>query len=172
MLVYLFRHGPAGRRDPSRWPDDSLRPLTPRGVERTRQAARGLARIERDATAIWTSPLLRAMQTATILSEELGLEDALETTELLAPGDAHRGVIHRLAEADPSSNIFLVGHEPDLGRLAGYMLFGAPASSLPLKKAGLCVVAFDGAPHAGTGELEAFMPPKLLRRLARKGARV
>src|SRR5262245_40196115 len=64
LLVILFRHGPAGRSDPKRWPDDRDRPLTTDGEKRTRQAAEGLARLLRDEElariAVWTSPLVRA----------------------------------------------------------------------------------------------------------------
>ena len=172
MLIYFFRHGPAGHRDPTRWPDDAQRPLTAHGIERTREAARGLARIERNGTQVWTSPLERAAQTATILSEELGLEDALETVDLLAPGDAHRAIVQRLGAIDPASTVFLVGHEPDLGRLASFLLFGSPGIQLALKKAGVCSLAFEGAVRPGAGRLQAFLPPKVLRRLARKEAHV
>ena len=65
MRIVLFRHGPAGRRDDRRWPDDGLRPLTPRGKERTEQAARGLARALA-LTRIVTSPLVRATQSADV----------------------------------------------------------------------------------------------------------
>ena len=57
MRILLFRHGPAGERDPEQWPDDRLRPLTPKGIERTRRAARGLLRLEGRPRVVLTSPL-------------------------------------------------------------------------------------------------------------------
>src|SRR5439155_14034891 len=138
---------------PARWPDDAQRPLTARGAERTRLAARGLARVERSGTAILTSPYVRATETATILGEELGLEDTIETTELLAPSDAHRAMLHRLAAMEDSSRVFLVGHEPDLGKLAGFLLFGTTNTALPLRKAGACALSFEGTVRAGAAEL-------------------
>ena len=34
MFIYIARHAWAGDRGDPRWPDDSLRELTPEGVER------------------------------------------------------------------------------------------------------------------------------------------
>src|ERR1051325_184968 len=71
MRVYLFRHGHAGQRDSSRWPNDDLRPLATRGRERPRDAPEGLPGFERETAVIWSSPLTRAIQTARILGESL-----------------------------------------------------------------------------------------------------
>src|SRR5437762_3410272 len=60
----------------------------------------------------------------------------------------------------------LVGHEPDLGKLAGSLVFGAPRA-LPLKKAGACAIDFAGPVEAGAGQLAWFMSPKQLRALSR-----
>jgi phosphohistidine phosphatase len=173
MRVYLLRHGPAGSRDPSRWPDDAARPLSPRGRERTEEAVRGLARLEPAPTVILTSPLVRAEQTAKLLRQAYdGRKVSLESLDALAPGGSYRAVLQRLVSLGTNDAVFLVGHEPDLGKLAGVLSFGAPASSLPLKKAGAVAVAFDGEVRAGAGRLRWFLPPRILRRLARKGVKV
>jgi phosphohistidine phosphatase len=169
MRLILFRHGPAGERDASRWPDDSLRPLSPRGAERTRAAARGLERIEPGVSGIVTSPLARALGTAAILEEVF--EDAtIERLDALSPGGSYRQVIEHAAAWGGDGPLVLVGHEPDLGKLAGVLLFGAP-TPLPLKKAGACAIDFDDAPAAGKGRLRWFLTPRMLRRGAgRKSA--
>ncbi|MFI5371273.1 MAG: SixA phosphatase family protein [Candidatus Eisenbacteria bacterium] len=172
MRIILFRHGPAGRRDPGRWPDDGERPLTRRGAERTEAAAYGLARFARGEVAIWTSPLLRADATATLARHAFDLEKPLERMDALAPGGSYREVMTRLAAVDSGACIVLVGHEPDLGKLAGMLLFGAPARSLPLKKAGACVIDFAGPVEPGAGHLHAFLPPRALRRTARRRSQV
>jgi phosphohistidine phosphatase len=166
MRIILFRHGPAGRRDPARWPDDSERPLTKRGIERTESAARGLRRFAEGDTRVLTSPLARAAATAAIARTALGLDAAVETFDPLGPGGSYRAVLARVASAESGGCVVLVGHEPDLGKLAGMLLFGAPARSLPLKKAGACVIDFTAAPEPGAGHLHAFLPPRMLRRLA------
>lgn len=169
MRVILFRHGPAGHRDESRWPDDSLRPLSPKGVKRTRAAASGLARLERDIAIIATSPLLRASETAELL-REMAPSASFETLETLVPGGSSRKTIEWCAGHEQDGAIVLVGHEPDLGRLAGVMLLGT-AWPMTLRKAGACGIEFEEGVKAGAGQLEWFLPPRVLRSLARKKAR-
>ncbi len=171
MQVILFRHGPAGGRDAARWPDDAQRPLSSKGEQRTLAAALGLARLAGDITQIATSPLLRATQTADVLNGVLDLPAPPVVLGALAPGQGYRRVIEWLHAQDSEASVVLVGHEPDLGKLAGVLLFGAPAA-LPFKKAGACQVSFVGEVAAGAGRLKWFLPPKELRRLAKRGSKV
>lgn len=166
MRLILFRHGPAGEADATKWPDDRLRPLTPRGMRRTREAARGLARLEPGVTLIVSSPLERAVQTAAILRDVLEIEAPVVEQPELAVGGAIRELLKALPEGTEGEAIVLVGHEPHLGKLAGTLLFGAPAH-MPIKKAGACAVQFDGPPQSGAGQLAWFLPPRALRRLKR-----
>ena len=172
MRVILFRHGPAGQRNPAHWPDDGARPLTKRGAERTEAAALGVARFARGKVLVWSSPLVRASATAELAGTAFELDGAIELLDALAPGGSYRQIMTRLAAAASGGSVVLVGHEPDLGKLAGMLLFGAPARSLPLKKAGACVIDFTGPVEAGAGHLHAFLPPRALRRLAHRGSPV
>jgi phosphohistidine phosphatase len=169
MKLVLFRHGPAGQRDPRRWPDDALRPLTTRGEERTRGAARGLRRLlGSDPVAIITSPYTRCASTAMIVAECFETGRVTEH-EALEPGGSYRNIIALLGDRKPGETLVLIGHEPDLGRLAGTLLFGAP-SPLPLRKAGACVLQFVGRVEPGAAILHGFYPPRTLRRLAGRKA--
>jgi phosphohistidine phosphatase len=174
MRLHLFRHGPAGSRDASRWPDDAARPLTEHGIERTARAAAGFARlVHGERLAMWSSPLERTLQTARILVAALDRDLELEECEALAPEASIDDLVHRIAVARRSADaLVLVGHEPALGRLAGHLVFGTPDHALPLKKAGACTLVCDGPIRPGSATLKALLPPRLLRRLAGKGARV
>ncbi len=167
MRLLLFRHGPAGERDPLRWPDDRDRPLTEKGIERTRQAVRGVLSLEPPFTHVFTSPLVRAEQSADVLVEQADLECERESLDSLIPGGSWRRTLSALERLPADAMVALVGHEPDLGKLAGVLLFGAP-SALPLKKAGACCIDFDTKSAAGAGTLRWFLPPRCLRRLAGK----
>jgi phosphohistidine phosphatase len=166
MRVILFRHAPAESRDPGRWPDDDERPLTPRGLQRARKAARGVAWLERGITHVITSPAARAAATAEVLWSALGDEVQREEARALAPAGSWRECLRRLAEEPPDSVVALVGHEPDLGKLAGVLLFGAP-TALPIKKAGACAIDLERA-APGAGHLRWWLPPRALRALARR----
>jgi phosphohistidine phosphatase len=164
MLLILFRHGPAGKADPSTWPDDAKRPLTPRGEERTREAAAGLARLlDSEVREILTSPYVRCARTAEIAAQALGAR--VRALDELEPGGSIAALLEELQSVAEDDLVVLVGHEPDLGKLAGKLVLGKPAA-LPLKKAGACGLRFDGPPASGKGSLEWHVTPRILRRLA------
>jgi phosphohistidine phosphatase len=167
MLIVLLRHGPAATRDEKKWPDDGQRPLTERGKERTRLASNGLARVIPSPDRIYTSPLVRAVETARIFGDAAGIE-RVDTLEALSPGSPMIRIHEALAKHRGDATIVLVGHEPDLGLLAGHFVGGAP---LPLKKAGACAITLEGKPRARGGDLRWLLAPSILRRLGRKKAR-
>ena len=167
MRLVLLRHGPAGTRNPLSWPNDHERPLTDKGLARTRRACDGLARLEPETAVILSSPLRRCVQTAECLREIMSSPEPVRYTEVLSPGGSWRDVLGALEALHEMSTVALVGHEPDLGRLAGVLLFGAPAA-LPLRKAGACCIEFETRCAPGRGRLRWFLPPRSLRRLARQ----
>jgi len=72
MRIYLFRHGEAlSKEDPS-VSSDAERPLIDEGIKRTRQAAEGMNNMGLTFDAVFTSPWLRARQTAQVACEALG----------------------------------------------------------------------------------------------------
>jgi phosphohistidine phosphatase len=130
----------------------------------------GLRRIEKSVQRLMTSPFKRADRTARIVSRVLEIEQ-VETLEALAPGGSHRKIIEALNRQPSSDTVVLVGHEPDLGALAGLLVFGNSAA-LVLKKAGACSIRFDSAIGPGAGKLEWVAPPRVLCRVTRKSVAV
>ncbi|HET9361040.1 MAG TPA: phosphoglycerate mutase family protein, partial [Vicinamibacterales bacterium] len=68
--LYLVRHAIAAERGEA-WPDDDTRPLTERGIARFKEGVAGLGRLDAVIDEILTSPLVRARQTADLLSAGL-----------------------------------------------------------------------------------------------------
>ena len=130
MKRYLIRHATAIARGGH--VVDEHRSLTPRGRESFRLTARKMAKKGTMPDAIITSPLVRAVQTAEILSEALAFEGKLVVSPELAPG-FNVAKLHRiLTSFKETYKVVLVGHETDLGEVAGTLLkLGRP---LPLKK--------------------------------------
>jgi phosphohistidine phosphatase len=158
MQLFLFRHGIAESRDAAG--SDAQRALTNEGTDRTRLAAKGLARLIDPPQVILTSPLRRAVETAELLSEPLG--PAAETWELLAQGEP--ADLHRALRWHTEPGVMLVGHEPTLSQLAELVCFGETWGRLDLKKAGC---AWLEAPigrreSGGPGQLQALLPPAAL----------
>jgi phosphohistidine phosphatase len=162
--LYLVRHAIAAERG-EQWPDDTKRPLTDVGIARFKEAVEGLKWLDVEIDEIFTSPLVRAKQTATLLAHGLGNKTSVKTLESLAPGHTPRQVINELSRTAKRHRIALVGHEPGLGELAAHLLGAARA--LPFKKGGVSYIAIQGLTSRRPGELEWCLPPRVLRRLAR-----
>ena len=121
----------------------------------------GLAALDPDIGLIASSPFARAWQTARVLAHVLDV-GVVEELEDLCPGGSRPRILEFLASRTSNRTALLVGHEPDLGELAGALLFGTP-TSLSLKKAGACAIRFEGEPCEGGGRLSWLMPPRLLK---------
>jgi phosphohistidine phosphatase len=162
MRVVLFRHGIATDRADHSCPPDPARPLTAKGVERTRRAARGLARLGVSPDVILTSPYTRAVQTAEIAADTLGHAGELQQVEDLLPSaDPHR--FASLVGGDESGEILCAGHNPHLSCLLSLLIAGDTEPVLWLKKAGAAAIELDDPFERG--ELLWLMPPRALRRL-------
>jgi phosphohistidine phosphatase len=165
MDIVIVRHGPAADRDPSRWPDDSRRPLTPDGARATRRAAKGLASLRPTVDRVITSPATRAHATAEIFREVLEVEAELETWEELEPDAAPGPVIERLQRLSRRRGILLVGHEPTLGELLGLSVTGESVPIARFSKAGAAQITFPKEPRPGAAEIGWVLTRKQLERL-------
>jgi phosphohistidine phosphatase len=165
--LLIVRHGPAGDRE--EWErtgkDDAFRPLTPKGKKEVRKAAAGLVRVVPTLNLIATSPWTRAKQTAEIVNQEYGVD--LDEAEQLTADHRPEELGSWLAEQKDREAVALVGHEPHLGLLVGYLLTGNSDSFVDLKKGGACLIAMDDPSRPGTGCLEWLMTDRELRRLGR-----
>jgi phosphohistidine phosphatase len=161
MEIYLVRHAQAGERDPERWPDDSQRPLTKKGIRRFERSAKGIVSLVPEVDVVLASPYRRTWQTAEIL-EDAGWPGPLRLDELIKsePGALFRA----LTRYEDLSSIALVGHEPHLSRFATALLGRAPWGEM--KKGALAKLSQEALNlSAGTTTLDYYLPPKVLRKL-------
>jgi phosphohistidine phosphatase len=166
MNILIFRHGIAEAISADG--DDASRPLTRDGITKTREAARGLARLVDPPGVILTSPKVRAVQTADLLGRVFELKP--EVLDVLATGSPQE-IIRRLSRRKEES-MFLVGHEPTLGELIEQLCTGGNTKRfVVLKKAGCaCVEAKRQASgKLMSGRLHWLATPKLLREIGKKG---
>lgn len=159
-----MRHGIAFEQDASRWPDDRDRPLTDEGQAAFRKASRGLSRIVSRVDVLLSSPLVRARQTAEILTEEAGWPEPA-SADALEPERAAPDVVEALRPYASEDTVAVVGHEPQLGRVIAFLLTGSDDSdSFSLKKGGAACVAFEGFPPE-EAVLRWLLTPKIERAL-------
>ena len=117
MEILLVRHGHAvddapGLGDAGRW-------LSARGRKTTRRVARWLAESKKRRPAlIWTSPLVRATQTAEILAAYADYKGEIRALAELSPGRDPGDLRKLLGEERELGLLALVGHEPSLSTLA------------------------------------------------------
>jgi phosphohistidine phosphatase len=128
-------------------PDDE-RPLTDRGVSQAEAAGRALARLGAHIDTCLTSPKRRAVQTARLACESLGITPIVEPALSGEPFDAHELI------AGQGDDVLLVGHDPSF-TLTVHDLTGAQSR---LRKGGLAGIA--------KGELVVLMRPAELAAIA------
>jgi len=160
MDLWLLRHAMAEERSSSGRDED--RELTADGVKRARAVARGLAAMDPGIGLILTSPYTRARQTAAPAAEALGLERKVRPSRTLEPDRAPEEVLTEL-EGQEAEGILLVGHQPHLGILLGYLVAGG-RTEIPMKKAAIARVTIEGR---GRASLRALLPARVLEELGR-----
>jgi len=163
MQLYIVRHGIAVDREDPKCPPDPDRYLTEEGVEKTKQVAAGVAAMGVTADLIFTSPYVRAAQTAEIFAAALEYaKPKIRRTDLLLPGAEPSLLFRDLAKERQASSVFLFGHAPQLDDIIATAL-GSKRHLTALKKAGVALVELKrvSPPMAA---LVWLATPKLLRK--------
>lgn len=143
MEIILIRHGDAveaapGLGDPGRW-------LTEKGRRMTRKVGKWLdKRKSRRPVQIWTSNLVRAVQTAEIIAREVGVKGEVTAIAELLPGADPNALLRLVGTYDGPGPLALVGHEPSLSLLAR-LLMGNDAAVPELKKSGVYCIGYEPA---------------------------
>jgi phosphohistidine phosphatase len=133
--LYFLRHAKAvSRADWDR--DDSLRPLTERGLEDAARMAGFVAKLGLAIDAIVSSPYARAYATADIMARHLNMPDKLVSDDRMIPG-FDLGRLEDILQDHPDVEaLMLVGHEPDFSNVVGRLVGGR----IIMKKGGLAYV--------------------------------
>lgn len=157
MKLYFLRHAAALDGE-----DDAQRPLSATGRRQSRKLARALRRAGVRFDLAFSSPLVRARQTADIVlditNEGLPLR-AQVSAALLNDADAETFADWLARLPADAAHVLLVGHEPSLSARVRRLLGLACADALELAKGALaCVKTTD---HR-SGSLKFLLTPKVL----------
>jgi phosphohistidine phosphatase len=120
--VFLVRHAEA--IDETLELRDPMRHLTADGRRQATSLGDRLRWHDCVPTHVWTSPLVRAVQTAELVVQVLKIDVAVDVLPPLAPGESARAVQQAVQSLDASSIVMLVGHEPGMSGV-GALLVGA-----------------------------------------------
>jgi len=158
MNLFALRHGIAVDLGTEGCVRDPERVLTPKGEKKTRRVAKAIKEMELSFDLLLSSPYVRARQTADIVADELGMD--VELTDALIPRAEIQKLLQALESHRPApQNVMIVGHEPHLSELVGYLLAGADRSFVTLKKSGFCKLAIRSLKPAHA-TLEWLLTPK------------
>lgn len=149
MDLILWRHAEAEDGAP-----DLERRLTDKGRKQAARMAKWLRERLPKNYRLLSSPAARAQQTA----------EALETPKIvdsLAPGAAPRSLLKAAQWPDYDGVVIVVGHQPDLGCVAAYLVSGANVE-WSLKKGALWWLSYRKRNGESQVVVRAVMSPDLL----------
>lgn len=162
MVIYFLRHASAGekRANPKQ---DEKRPLDKQGIEQAREIGRALAALDTQIDAIISSPLTRATQTASLVSNELGFDEKIRLDPALRPEaqfESFRAMLSKLVKLDA---VMVVGHNPTLSEFCSLLLTAEGYDVVvDLKKGAVARVEYTGKKNA---VLQWCLTPKLVKSL-------
>ncbi|RMG74745.1 MAG: phosphohistidine phosphatase SixA [Chloroflexi bacterium] len=149
MILYFFRHGDAEYQAGL---SDHDRQLTPKGIFRTKNAAAVLKNLGIKPDYIFSSPRIRAKQTADILADTLGT--SVEIRDELN-FDFNLMLLHQLLKGKTTeTKIMLVGHNPSMSEVVSQLT----GTQIEMKKGGLARVDLI---TASSGMLVWLIAPKI-----------
>jgi len=144
MLLYFMRHAEAEEARPGQL--DFARPLTEKGLRRSKEAGKALAVMKTEIARILTSPLVRACQTAESVAAELNIP--VETAEVLGAHFGLQDLQSLCKEFNDQESVMLVGHEPDFSLVIGELIGGG---AVEMKKGSIaCVYTINVSRGGGT----------------------
>jgi phosphohistidine phosphatase len=152
--LWLLRHGEAV---PHESKPDAERELTARGERQAIAAGAGLARLGVEFSACYTSPKVRARDTARLACQALNIEP-VESDELANGFDRDAALELAYAHGD-DGRVLVVGHEPSFSQVVHDLTGGR----IDFKKGGVAAVSVE----RGSGELLMLLRPRELESLAR-----
>lgn len=151
--LWLLRHGEAVPHDSK---PDPERELTARGERQSAAAGAALARLGVEFDAIYTSPKVRAADTAKLAAEALNAEP--EEEAVLADGFDRADAIELLDRHGADARVLVVGHDPSFTQVVHDLTGGR----IDFKKGAVVAVKVSGS----EAELILMLRPRELESLA------
>lgn len=159
MIVYFLRHASAGKKMMN-GKKDERRPLDEEGILQARYVGQLLASLDVQVDQIVSSPLRRALQTASLVANELGHEAEVRTDNALRPESDYLNFKEMLSRFRKYDSIMVVGHNPTESEFLSKIVSGGSGGAhVELKKGAVARVDTDGR----YGVLEWLVTPKIAR---------
>jgi len=178
MNLYVLRHASAGirRANPAL---DAKRPLDKEGKQQCMLIATCLNALSVHFDLIASSPLKRALQTASLVGMEIGYEAKILTTDSLSPSGTMADCHELVTGLSRHENVLIVGHNPNLQQFVSSLIscasvngHGAPErASVRLRKGALARIDCTRRPATLNWLLDARMLRTLYSSVTRSSRR-
>jgi len=153
MKLYFLRHA-----DALEGTDDAARPLSRHGKKEALEVGRFLKRARIEFDAAYSSPLVRAKETAEIVLDACG-PTKLELTAALLNETSEVKFDEWLKGISDAKHVCLVGHAPSLEQRVRQLLGITATDALKLPKGALACLETE---NRRTAALKFLVTPKLL----------
>ena len=158
MRLLLVRHADAVPQYAPGAATDGERYLTDHGRDQAAALATALKARGVGLGAILTSPLVRAVQTATPLLQISEMPDFVQC-EYLTPDEFRPKKLVKVVQDLAVDTAAVVGHMPTISSYAGWLL-GVDENAVPFAKAAAMLVDLPTDVRRGTGTLLWFVTPE------------
>jgi phosphohistidine phosphatase len=160
MNLYVLRHASAGTRRANPVLDKK-RPLDKEGKQQCLQVGRLLSAQRVQFDLVVSSPLKRALQSASLVSTETGYEGGIRLSEALSPAATVAQFRQMLLELEGLETVLVVGHNPNLELFLSSLVSPDGKASLRLRKGSIARVELTRR----QGTLAWLLDPRTLRAL-------
>lgn len=151
MELYLIRHGESAGEAPG----DAGPALSSQGLEQVQKMSAHVLELASRPEVLYSSPLLRASQTADPFSHLWQLP--IQIVDWLLPGVSPSQVLQQLRELR-HERWALVGHLPSLGLLLGVLAWGLPPKEIVIPRGGVAYLQMKSW-DPGTAKLKWLVSP-------------
>lgn len=159
MNLYVVRHADAVSLGGG-VNSDFDRPLSERGRTDAQMMAGALARILSHVKSIFTSPLIRAVETGEIFGRELKRKP--ETSRRLTPGFSPEALLETILSQAKDASVVIIGHQPDMSNFISHLISPARAATVDLVT---CAVACLELETDNTAHLRWLITPDIVSRM-------
>lgn len=166
MNLYILRHASAGTRRANSVLD-LKRPLDKEGKQQCLLVGSYLSALNVQFDRVVSSPLKRALQTASLVGTETGYDSKVEISQALLP-DASTQKFHDLVRSlQTYDNVLIVGHNPNLPIFLGSLIAPSGRTSIRLRKGAVARIDCTRIP----GTLHWLVDPRILRGIYAKATK-
>lgn len=162
MNLYILRHASAGTRRANPVVDVK-RPLDKEGKQQCMLVGSFLNALNVQFDYVVSSPLKRALQTASLVGTETGFEGRIDVSDALSPDAGVPKFQELVRSLESYENVLVVGHNPNIPIFLGSLIVSAAApggrAGIRLRKGAVARVDCTRMP----GTLHWLVDPRILR---------